>query len=206
MAKAQENTREKVNTGVRKKGELDGVYLILLCALVCAGLLMLISASTPDSIGSESPYSGIIKNCIVAVGSFCVMLVVANAPDYKIFRKYVRLFYVICVIIMFLTPVIGRESLGATRWIYIGPISVQPSEVMKIALILCLADELSKEKKRDTSRMGFFKRVLYNFRAEIIILIPAAAAILQRHLSGAIILCCIGFIMLFAHGMPKSHI
>ena len=47
---------------IRKKGELDGVYLILLCALVCAGLLMLISASTPDSIGTKSPYSGIIKN------------------------------------------------------------------------------------------------------------------------------------------------
>lgn len=206
MAKAGEITQEKVNSRIRKKGELDGVYLILLCALVCAGLLMLISASTPDSIGSASPYSGIIKNCIVAVVSFAVMLIVANAPDYMVFRKYVKLFYMACVVLMYLTPIIGRESLGATRWIYIGPISIQPSEIMKIALILYLADVLSSEKKRNVKRMNLLQRLIYNFRAEIIIIIPAVGAVCQRHLSGAIIICLIGFIMLFAHGMPKSHI
>ncbi|MBQ2942758.1 MAG: putative lipid II flippase FtsW [Clostridia bacterium] len=206
MDKAGEVAKGKNRGRARKKGELDGVYLILLCALVCAGLLMLISASTPDSIGTKSPYSGIIKNCIVAAVSFVFMLIVANAPDYMLFRRYVKLFYIICVILMFLTPVIGRESLGATRWIYIGPVSVQPSEIMKIALILYLADVLSSEKKRDVSKMNLLQRILYSFRAEIIILIPALGAVLQRHLSGAVIICAIGFIMLFAHGMPVSHI
>ena len=82
-----EIAEKKVNKTTRKKGELDGVYLILLCALVCAGLLMLISASTPDSIGTANPYSGIIKNCIIAVIGFVVMLGVANGPDYILFRK-----------------------------------------------------------------------------------------------------------------------
>ncbi|MBR6720024.1 MAG: cell division protein FtsW [Clostridia bacterium] len=206
MARAEGKTYERANGRVRRKGELDGVYLILLCALVCAGLLMLISASTPDSIGTESPYSGIIKNCVVAVVSFAVMLIVANAPDYTLFRKYVKAFYIFCVILMYLTPFIGRESLGATRWIFIGPISVQPSEIMKIALILYLADVLSGEKKRNVNRMNLLQRILYSFRAEIIILIPAVGAVMQRHLSGAIILCLIGFVVLFAYGMPKSHI
>lgn len=191
---------------IRKKGELDGVYLILLCALVCAGLLMLISASTPDSIGTKSPYSGIIKNCIVAVISFVVMLAVANAPDYMKFKGFVKPFYWISVIVMFLTPLIGVERLGATRWIQLGPVSVQPSEVMKIALILYLAEVLSSEKKRNTDKMNLGQKLLYSFRAEIIILIPALGAVAQSHLSGALIICGIGFVMLFAYGMPKSHI
>ena len=201
-----EIAEKKVNKTTRKKGELDGVYLILLCALVCAGLLMLISASTPDSIGTANPYSGIIKNCIIAVIGFVVMLGVANGPDYILFRKYVRLFYAVCVLVMFLTPFIGVERLGATRWIQLGPISVQPSEVMKIALILCLADVLSEEKKRNVEKMSLLQKILYNFRAEILILIPALGAVAQSHLSGAIILCGIGFVMLIAYGMPKSHI
>ncbi len=203
---AQAVKQKKAKSRARKKGELDGVYLILLCALVCAGLLMLISASTPDSIGTKSPYSGIIKNCVVAVVSFIVMLGVANAPDYIKFRELVKPFYWICVILMYLTPFIGVERLGATRWIQLGPVSVQPSEIMKIALILYLADVLSSEKKRNVEKMQLWQRILYSFRAEITILIPALGAVAQSHLSGAVILCGIGFVMLFAYGMPKSHI
>lgn len=206
MAKAEEITKEKVNRKISKKGELDGVYLILLCALVCTGLLMLISASTPDSIGTQSPYSGIIKNCIVAIGSFAVMLFVANASDYMKFRGLIKPFYILCVILMYLTPFIGVERLGATRWLQIGPLSVQPSEIMKIALILCLADMLSEKKKRNVEKMSFIQKFLYNFRAEFIILIPAGGAVCQSHLSGAIIICGIGFIMLIAYGIPKKHI
>ncbi len=206
MNKAREITGEKINKKARRKGELDGVYLILLCSLVCMGLLMLISASTPDSLGTSSPYSGIIKNCIVAVISFGFMLLVANAPDYMKFRSLVKPFYLVSLGLMYLTPVIGRESLGATRWIYIGPISVQPSEIMKIALILYLADMLSSEKKRNVNNMAWYAKLIYNFRAEIVILLPALGAILQRHLSGAVIICGIGFVMLIAYGIPKSHI
>ncbi len=198
--------KKKVDGKIRKKGELDGVYLILLCALVCAGLLMLISASTPDSLGTENPYSGIIKNCIVAVISFMVMLFVANAPDYMKFRGFIKPFYWLSVIAMYITPVIGVERLGAIRWIQLGPVSIQPSEIMKIALILYLADVLSADKKRNTDKMQLWQKILYNLRAEIIILIPAGGAVLQSHLSGAIILCGIGFVILLAYGIPKSHI
>lgn len=208
MSKAQAVTKEngKLNKKIRKKGEVDGIYLILLCALTCAGLLMLISAGTPESVSAENPYKGIIKNCLIAVGSFGAMLVVANWKDYIILKKWSGLIYWCSVILVYLTPFIGQERLGATRWIFIGPISVQPTEIMKIALIIYLADILSKEKTRNTKRMSAFQRLLYGWRAEIIILIPAAGAALQKHLSGALIICAIGFVMLFAHGMKKSHI
>lgn len=208
MSKAQAVTKEngKMNKKIRKKGEVDGIYLILLCALTCAGLLMLISAGTPESVSAENPYKGIIKNCMIAAGSFGVMLIVANWRDYIILKKWAGLIYWCSVILVYLTPFIGQERLGATRWIFIGPISVQPTEIMKIALIIYLADILTEEKKRNTKRMSLFQRLLYEWRAEIIILIPAAGAALQKHLSGALIICAIGFVMLFAHGMKKSHI
>lgn len=203
-----ENPKQEVQkkTVGRKRGELDGLYLILLCALTCAGLLMLISASTPESVGAANPYGGIIKNCIIAVGSFGVMLLVANGPDYIVLRRFSRLFYWLCVVLMFITPIVGTESLGATRWIYVGPVSVQPSEIMKIAMIVYLADVLSQKREPKTLKDGIFRVILDRFRGEIIILIPALGAVLQRHLSGALIICAIGFVMLIAHGMPKSHL
>ncbi len=197
---------KKLNRKTRKKGELDGLYLILLCALTCAGLLMLISAGTPDSVNAQNPYKGIIKNCIIAAGSFAVMLAVANYKDYMFLKKWSSLIYWASVVLVYLTPFIGQERLGATRWIIIGPISIQPTEIMKIALIIYLADVLSSEKKRNTKRMSLAQRFLYEWREEIIIVIPAAGAAMQKHLSGALIICAIGFTMLFAHGMKKSHI
>lgn len=197
---------KKLNRNTRKKGELDGLYLILLCALTCAGLLMLISAGTPDSVNAQNPYKGIIKNCIIAAGSFAVMLAVANYKDYMFLKKWSSLIYWASVGLVYLTPFIGQERLGATRWIFIGPVSIQPTEIMKIALIIYLADVLSSEKKRNTKRMSLLQRFLYEWREEIIIVIPAAGAAMQKHLSGALIICAIGFTMLFAHGMKKSHI
>lgn len=201
---AKEN--EKLNKRLRRRGEIDGIYLILLCALTCAGLLMLISAGTPESVSAENPYKGIIKNCIIAAGSFAVMLAVANYKDYTFLKKWSGALYWLSAILVYLTPFIGQERLGATRWIIIGPVSVQPTEIMKIALIIYLADMLSMEKKRNLRKMSKIQRLLYEWRAEIAILIPAAGAALQKHLSGALIICAIGFVMLFAYGMKKSHI
>ncbi len=198
---------EKINKKKSsKKGEMDGVYLILLCALVSAGLLMLISASTPDSIGTKSPYSGILKNCIVAIIGFAVMIFVARADDYMKYKNLTLPAYAVSVLLMFLTPFIGVERLGATRWIDLGFLTFQPSEVMKITLILYLANVLSENKKRDTKNMNLAQRLLYEFRIELLILIPALGAVAQSHLSGAIIICAIGFTMYFAYGMPKGKI
>lgn len=197
---------KKINKKSTKKGEMDGVYLILLCALVCAGLLMLISASTPDSISTQSPYGGILKNCVVAIIGFAVMIFVARADDYMKYKNLTSLAYIGCVILMFLTPFIGVERLGATRWIQLGPLSFQPSEAMKIALILHLANVLSEDKKRDTKNMNMLQKILYYFRIELLIIIPALGAVAQSHLSGAIIICAIGFTMFFAFGMPKGKI
>lgn len=208
MSKASVASKETVGRkrGSRKKGEVDGLYLILLCALTCAGLLMLISAGTPESVTSKTPYSGIIKNCIIAAGSFAVMLFVANFKDYMFLKKWSSLMYWASVILVYLTPLVGEERLGATRWIFIGPISIQPTEIMKIALIIYLADILTQEKRRSRKNMTKLQRLLYEWREEIIIVIPAAGAALQKHLSGALIICAIGFTMLFAYGMKKSHI
>ncbi len=208
MNNASATAKENVKTQVkkRKKGEVDGLYLIMLCVLTCAGLLMLISAGTPESVNSENPYSGIIKNCVIAAGSFIVMLIVANFKDYMFLKKWASAVYWVSVILVYLTPFIGQERLGATRWIIIGPISVQPTEIMKIALIIYLSDIFSEEKKRNTKRMSVVQRILYEWRAEIIILIPAVGAVVQKHLSGALIICAIGFTMLLAHGMKGGHI
>ncbi len=200
--------KEEITTTkkTRKKGEIDGVYLVLICALTCAGLLMLISASTPESISNLNPYKGIIKNCIIAVASFIAMLFVANFNDYYYIKNFAKIFYFFCLALMFLTPFIGRESMGATRWIYLGPISFQPSEVMKIALIIYLADMMSEDKRRIGKNKSYLERFIYAWRFEIVILMPAVGAAAQKHLSGALIICAIGFVMLYAYGMKKSHI
>lgn len=133
------------------------------------------------------------------------MLAVANYKDYMFLKKWSSLIYWASVVLVYLTPFIGQERLGATRWIFIGPVSIQPTEIMKIALIIYLADVLSSEKKRNTKRMSLLQRFLYEWREEIIIVIPAAGAAMRSTYPRAHHLCDRVYDALCARNEKKPH-
>lgn len=107
-------------------------------------LLMLISLAVLYSGSQESLRVVFAQLFHFAVG-FAVLIAVANTPPER-FRAWAPALYVIGVILLALTLVAGKTSLGAKRWLGAGPITFQPSELMKLALPLLMAYYYSQQE------------------------------------------------------------
>ncbi len=134
-----------------KKLKIDIPFFVSIVILVIVGYLIFASAS----LGLLSKQPGKYANVAFSqtflglfLGSLaCIFF--ANF-DYKMLRKYSPYIFVVSVIATLLVfiPHIGVSHGGAQRWIYVGPISVQPSELLKIGYIIFLAALLSKFKDK----------------------------------------------------------
>lgn len=197
MAERRQSERRR-----RKKATsyFDYNLLFLIIFLICFGLVMLYSSSSYLCANSSKyGYDGAyylkrqLRNAIIgAVGmaflTFC---------DYHVWRKFAPLAYLVsfglCVAVIF----IGTDSHGSTRWIDIGPISFQPSEIAKVGIIIFLAMLLERVAKKLTDWRNLLK--VFGF------LIPIVGAVAYNNLSTAIIIMGIVVCMLFVASPKYSH-
>ena len=156
---------------VRKKGKsfssflknpIDFTLLITILLLLSIGLIMVLSASSPSALSeSGNSYSYFFRQAIFAIAGLFMMWVISNI-DYRFYQKYSKLAYIIAFLLLLAVPLIGREVNGAKRWIYITEsLSFQPSEIVKLLMILFYAGILVKN--RDELNMyekGFLKHII----------------------------------------------
>ena len=104
--------------------------------LTCFGLVMLYSTSAYEAqvnYGSDTFYFA--KQAFISLFSFAIMIG-ASCLDYHWYIKKSGLLYVVSMGLLVATKFLGRTVNGARRWIYIGPLSFQPAEIAKLAVIL----------------------------------------------------------------------
>ena len=178
-----------------KGAKLDTPMLLITFVLLGFGLVMLYSASYVYGIyrfkGDSLHY--IRDQALFAVIGVVAMLI-ASKVDYHIYRRYcvmlMGVVYILLVIVLFMP-----EYNGCHRWIYIKNVGTfQPSEIAKFAVILLFANMIEKNyDKMKTFEYGIvpFGIVL----ASIVVLM-----FFQPHLSGMIIICMVGAIMMFIGG------
>ena len=115
--------------------------------------------------------------------------------------------YIFTLILLLLVLVIGFAGNGAQRWISIGPVTIQPSEVAKLTMVLMLAryfsefEELSLDSK--SRRNSFLFGTLF---PSIIMLSVIILVMLQKHLSCIIILGAIGLLVILSSGVNPKYI
>ena len=182
------------------KNPIDFTLLITILLLLSIGLIMLLSASSPSALSERgNSYSYFYKQAIFAVAGLFMMWVISNI-DYRFYQKYAKLAYVIAFLSLLAVLFIGRTVNGAKRWIYVTEtLSVQPSEMTKMLMILFYAailvknrDELSKYGK------GFIKHLL--------LLVPIIGLlIIEPHFSASIIIIGIVAIMMIIAGRKFWH-
>ncbi len=183
-----------------KKGEagsIDLVFLILVLCLLTFGLIMLASASYVSALHKYGDsYHYIKRQLLFALMGVAMMLALPHIFDYHALRRVsIPLFGVsVIMLIMVLIPGIGVKVNGARRWLNLG-IQFQPSDVAKFALILIFAAYMAANYKR-------MKEL------KVGILMPAGALLLvcglvavETHVSGAILIFCIGVVMMFVGGV-----
>lgn len=110
--------------------------LIPIILILALGITVIFSADTNTTLAIQQLIFG-----IVGLGGYFFI----RWFDYRVLSHYVKPFYIISVVLLLVTWFIGFESRGSLRWISIGPINIQPSEIAKPIMILALAWFWSRE-------------------------------------------------------------
>ncbi len=118
------------------------VALIALIALI--GLSAVYSATYTASGPSTLFYKQMVW---IAIG-MCIMFLMM-VPDYHTVGRYAYILYAVSVIMLILVMVMGKTGMGAQRWLAIGPLAFQPSELAKLSLTLALARYFAEDPRRD---------------------------------------------------------
>ncbi len=131
------------------------LFIAIVLILVTLGVLILASAS---SAKDADPGYFVKRQLIWLVLSFCAACVAARF-DYRLFRKLAVPVAAGSVFLLLLVwaPVIGHESHGSWRWIRLGPMTLQPSEIAKLSVIILFAWWLARNQRRiDELKRGIF--------------------------------------------------
>ncbi len=112
-------------------------WLLFLTALIAAmGMVALYSAV---HAGVETAQSAVFAKQLIWYGAGFVAMVVAFLFNYKSYERWAHLFFIFCVALLIAVLVFGKVVGGSRRWLHLGPFSVQPSEMVKLAVIIVLA-------------------------------------------------------------------
>lgn len=167
---------------------------LLVLALLVSGVgIVTILSATHHTERLLSPY--VIRQTTFA-GLGLVLMVVAIGIDYRSLNRYAYALYGAVIAALLLVPLIGVSGGGARRWLSVGPFGLQPSEFMKVALIVALAHQLHRAAGE---RRLSLRRLLI---PAILVGLPAALILKQPDLGTAIALAMGAFTLLMVAGLP----
>ena len=198
------STTSKLKTGVRNsflyaKGGFDVTFFAAVLALMTIGLVMLFSASYPYAYQKYNgdSYYFFKRQLIFAVIGVIVMIVVSkiNYKWVKIIEK--PLFVVtifLLVLVLFYHVNLEDRSEDFKRWIPLGPITLQPSDIAKFSLVLTLSAYIGKYRK-------YMQRLTYGVLFPgLIIGLFCVLIYLENHLSCTVLMFMIGITLMFCGG------
>lgn len=173
----------------RKAGKQDLTLMILVMALMIFGLVTLRSASSWNGSVRFSDSGYFFKTqLLAAVLGFAAMIAISRM-DYHIFEKYAVAAYILSLILSGLVLLVGDSYNGSKRWLSVGPLSFQPAEFAKPAVILFLARMISRSKKKKKS--GFW------MLGVLVQVLPIVGLVGTNNLSTAVIILGIAVILVF---------
>ncbi len=188
------------------RGGIDIYFLLIVLAISLFGAVMAYSASSfyaEKFMGDSLFYfKRHLAFLLAAVAVTALFIIYARPWFWRIFGIVA---YAGSVILLMAVLVVGSTGGGAQRWIEIGPLTIQPSEIAKMAVVMLLALIMSKhEKKIELSQRfgGHFKYgVLYPGMAIALI---CGLVMLEKHLSGLIIIGLLGLSIMFIGGTDRK--
>jgi len=173
-------------------------WALLLAALACTtlGVINIFSTGMNTTGVEQTPLY--LKQLQWAGIGFVVMVIVATI-DYRTIARHAYLFYLISVILLILVDILGYQVRGSQRWINIFGFFLQPSEIMKISLVLVLARYFDGREKKD----GYGIKDL--FPPLMLVALPFFLILKQPDLGTAMIIGAIFFSMLVLVGVKRRE-
>lgn len=196
-----ENERKKKAAAAKLTGEIDYTFLFLVILLLCAGLIMLLSASAPEGSKLHDDSYFFFKKQLICVALGVIGMWVISRINYGRYRAYIPQIMFVCTLLLLLVliPGIGVSHNGSRRWLNTPIIEVQPSEFMKpvIAMYFALLIERGKYDLKTLQGNSVFLGML---------LVVIALLMFETHLSGSIVIAGIAITVMVAGGTPIKPI
>ena len=184
------------------KGKMDILFVVILVILLTIGLVMLFSASYVYAYNKFGDSFKFIKQQLVFAIAGIGAMFVTSKIDYHVYKKLAWPIYIGIVILLgvmlLLPPMIS--GVDYKRWIVLGPINFQPSEIAKFAIVLLFAFLIERnQKKMQNFGFGFvFFLVLLGIVCGLVVLEP--------HLSATVLIFFIGITLMFVGGTRKLYL
>ena len=173
-----------------KKGrQFDGILLILVVVLLVCGLIFLYSTSAYNGRVKFHDSAYYFKKQLFATSLGLMGMYLVSCMDYHILVKTAGLWYGISLVLSLMVLLFGDEYNGSKRWLSIGPLSFQPSEFAKVAVILLLTWVITSGEEK--------KRGIFYMAGTMALLLPIVGLVGASNLSTAIIILGIGVILIF---------
>ena len=171
-----------------KLWHIHWLFVLLLCVTAAVGVAMLYSAAG----GSVDPWA---SRHAIRFGVGLVVLVTVALVDIHMWFRYAYAFYAISLLLLATVEILGSIGMGARRWIDLGYFTLQPSELMKVALVLALARYFHGASIDDVRRVSYLLLPL------LIVSAPAVLVLRQPDLGTTIILVMAGSALFFVVGV-----
>lgn len=199
----RENEQKINETNMTNRGgSIDRPLLIVILVLLGIGLLMIASAGVLYGRTRFGDAYYFFKQQLLGLSVGLIFLYIFSRINYQVWKRFVvPIFFVaLGLLVLVFVPGFGTTVYGAARWVQIGPISFQPSEVMKLAIILYLAAWLSNKGKAKTADF------LEGFVPFIGILSVVGFLIIKQPDTGTLgLIFLISLSVFFASGANVSH-
>ena len=203
--------RRKNDRGARvsdPRGKIDVKFAVYATALLAFGMLMNYSASC---VYAEQMYGDryyfLVRYAVFAAVSVVITAVFVKKATLSFWYTFAKIAYISTIAMLLLVLVIGTVGGGAQRWIKIGPLTIQPSEIAKMAVVLMLARFLSDNQTKvcscDKKGGSFVYGVLVP--GGIIGLVCGLVA-LEKHISGLMIIAMLGACVMLVGGTRMKYI
>ena len=192
MARGQQTEKKK-----KPIKYFDYSLLFLIIFLLCFGLVMLYSTSSYAGSNKFGDASYFVKRQLFATGLGIVGMYIVSKIPYRFWMKVSSMAYLAAIVLCTAVIFIGTEANGQARWLKIGPLSFQPSEFAKFAVIIFLATVIYKTPQKMGEFMSLVKIMA--------IVLPIVAVVAYNNLSTAIIILGIAVCMLFVASPKYSH-
>jgi rod shape determining protein RodA len=168
--------------------QIQWFLVLLLCLVAATGFVMLFSAAN----GKMDPWA---SRQMVRFGVSLLVMIAIALTDIRVWMKYAYIFYFISLGLLVAVELVGTIGMGAQRWIDLGIISLQPSELMKISLVLALARYFHGLGVEDVGRITFLVPPL------AMVGIPSALVLRQPDLGTAMMLIFVSTAIFFLAGV-----
>ena len=174
---------------MQKLAHLNWGLIMLICLIAGIGFIALYSAAG----GNLEPWA--LKQ-MIRFGVGFVMMIIIALIDIRFWYRVAYPAFLVGMVLLVIVEFMGQIGMGAQRWINLGFIQIQPSEIMKLALIMAMARYFHGATTED------MKRVTFLFIPAVMMALPIGLVLLQPNLGTATILAVDGVTMMFIAGAP----